>query len=171
MNLDKDRWIKEIKALGGNPGVKNMRLELKSPQFTYYQWVVGTEHQKDFNSVVLKWDTNSPRPDLTSDWIKHCPPGDKKKGWHYRVKLKPEELSRLLKVLLPKEHSGATKISAPQKDTTEGYTPSEIDYEYALRQLVTPGKDVPIPIVEDQIEKNMAATNTILKPNWRRSMK
>jgi len=100
MNQDKNRWVNAIQSLCKEPGVKDLRLELKSPQFTYYQWVVGAEHQKNFKSVVLKrCDATDPAPDLSCEWIKPCPTGDKKKGWDYRVKLKPEELARLLNSL------------------------------------------------------------------------
>ena len=54
-----------------------------------------------------------------------------------------------------------------QPKNTGGYTPSENDYDFALRQLDTPGKEIPISMVEDQIEKNMIEKKIVLNPDWR----
>jgi hypothetical protein len=78
----------------------------------------------------------------------------KKKQWYGQV----EYLDVSYKVM--KKYGALPEPNINKKNC--GYTPSEVDYEYALRQLATAGQEIPISIIEDQIEKNMAEKSIIL---------
>jgi hypothetical protein len=100
MGLNRNDWIAEIKSLArrGAP-LRELDLDLKSPQFTYGRWRICPEHQRSFRTVVLKWlgpPHALPGPPAGA---RLCPKSDRAKGWNYRATLGPPGLKRLLKLL------------------------------------------------------------------------
>lgn len=88
--------------------------------------------------------------------------------WDNAVDLLLERMSKFMQAIEQKQLGIInTAVSDHQRPLVEGYTPTESDYEYALRQLGRPGEDISIYKVENQIEDNLG--KTALKPGWRRS--
>jgi hypothetical protein len=90
---DKASWVAAIKSIPRDE--QKDRLDLKSPHFTVAGWCICAEHQRSFQSVVMKW-ANPDHPPTCSQRPKEaeeCPPGDRKKGWLFRVKLAPDQLA------------------------------------------------------------------------------
>ena len=91
----RDEWLSALKHLGPGREVTPDKYGLKSPTFTLGDWRLGVEHQRNFESVVVQWIGREGRmPAPPERWIT-CPSSDRKKGWQYRVDVRPETLSLL----------------------------------------------------------------------------
>lgn len=94
-----DSWLSALNSSGGVCGIEPDNYELKSPTFRLGNWRVGIEHQRAFESVVIRWlgtDTVMPAP--PSRWLV-CPPSDQQKGWLYRAAVRPESFDAFLREL------------------------------------------------------------------------
>jgi hypothetical protein len=89
-------WLEALKSSGHDQKMEANNYDLKSPTFKFGGWRVGVEHQRNYESVVLRWIG---RPGLMPAPPEHwalCPPSDRKKGWLFRVKVQPTGLTGLL---------------------------------------------------------------------------
>lgn len=89
-------WLAEVERLGLDPS------NHMSPTFKRGGWKVGIEHQRQFDSVVLRWIANPqdpPRERGPFTEENECGKSDKKKGWFYRIRLQPSGLNELLQKL------------------------------------------------------------------------
>jgi len=97
--LTKSNWLKAVKSLATSWQIKNVNESLQSPTFTVGDWKIAIEHQRQYRSVVLRWNgTAEELPSPEGNW-QNCPPSDCRKGWSYRVQLLPNELKLLLSQL------------------------------------------------------------------------
>lgn len=122
---NKSQWIEAVESVARDFAIEGATLELMSPQFTLGKWRIGIEHQRNFESIILKWcgePENVPEPEVK--WI-ICPDSDKEKGWCYRVKLKPDQLRYFLAGL------------APRIDLVDQFSLQEMETEETKRRQVT----------------------------------
>jgi len=89
-------WLFALRSVGPAFGVEPDNYTLKSPTFKLGGWRMGVEHQRNFESVVVRW-IGSPylMPAPSERWVV-CPRGDREKGWLFRVRVQPGELSQFL---------------------------------------------------------------------------
>ena len=89
-------WLEALNSLAPVQGVASGNYDLRSPTFMFGGWRVGVEHQRKFESVVVRWIG---QPGLMPAPPEHwalCPPSDRGKGWLFRVKVRPNGLVGLL---------------------------------------------------------------------------
>lgn len=84
-------WVKAIKDL---PHEKFK--DQKSPQFFYGNWEIGTEHVKNFESIVFRWTGLSGRPEGLTTYKKNIIRPINEGRWRYRLRLYPSDLKDFL---------------------------------------------------------------------------
>lgn len=88
----KEDWLNAI----NNVPHENLQEDLKSPQFYYHNWEIGTEHQRQFRSIVFRWGASSSPPVIPGSFkasdIEQITEG----RWRYRLGLYPSELKGFL---------------------------------------------------------------------------
>jgi len=91
-----DEWLNALHSLGPTRGVELDNYRLKSPTFKVGGWRVGVEHQRQFESVVVRWvGPEGKMPAPPEHWAV-CPRSYRNKGWLYRVVVRPERAATFL---------------------------------------------------------------------------
>ena len=94
-----DEWLTALRSLGHSYGVEPDNYTLKSPTFRLGSWRAGVEHQRSFESIVVRWTgSDGEMPTPPERWLV-CPRSDQEKGWLYRVLVRPYQLSIFLNEL------------------------------------------------------------------------
>ncbi len=91
-----EEWLTALTTLGSARGVEPDNYRLKSPTFKLGGWRVGVEHQRQFESVVVRWVGPEGKMPAPPEHWSTCPRSDREKGWLYRVTVRPERASDLL---------------------------------------------------------------------------
>ncbi|MYM42195.1 hypothetical protein GTP27_23140 [Pseudoduganella sp. CY13W] len=118
-------WLSTLKRLRSEFAIEPDNYETKSPTFKCGGWRVGIEHQRKFESVVIRWMGDfEKRPAPQRRWIP-CPSSDREKKWEYRVYTRPEQLPTLLNELLSDlqtiediNHELAERVAKAMSDTS-----------------------------------------------------
>lgn len=89
-------WLEAFQAREHSHGLERDNYDLKSPTFKFGGWRVGAEHKCNFESVVVRWIGEPGQMPAPGRRWADCPPSDRKKGWLFRIKVRPEGLVELL---------------------------------------------------------------------------
>jgi 5-methylcytosine-specific restriction endonuclease McrA len=92
----KAQWLHEFKALGELAA--ETAYGLKSPQVTYKGWRIGSEHLRNFRSLVIRCPKSIILAEYPVSWAV-CPRSDKKKNWDYRIQILPHEFRSLIQTI------------------------------------------------------------------------
>jgi len=88
----KEDWLNAIR----NVPHEGLRDDLTSPQFHHDNWEIGTEHQRQFRSIVFRWILPTASPNLPESYNNNPIRQINEGRWKHRLKLFPSELADFL---------------------------------------------------------------------------